>query len=281
VITAFFAAILGAGGDISAKYVLAKMKLPLKQFLPFIFILLAIFSLCIAPFGFYLHQAAFTFINIFLFLLMITFAITSNVLLSKSMQTEPLHEYEMIILMSPLLTIILAEIFLPSERNVNIFLAGLIASLALIIARMRKHHLVLNKNMKQTSLAVLLLAGESILLKHLLDFYSPAFLYFIRVLLVAIVFIFVYRPDAKVLKFTSVLTWLAASAAFGTITMILKLFAFKNIGLVETTIIFLLMPIVTFSASYFYFDEHRNFKKDVVCASIVLLCIIYVTILKS
>ena len=123
-LSAFIAAICSAGIDTTNKFLLAKLKMPLKYYLPYIFAFLVIISGLIlffvkSPIG----AGAFSFHYIFLFMLMIAAAVSWNILISESLQTEPLHEYELIILMTPLVTIILATVLLPAERNIHIFLA--------------------------------------------------------------------------------------------------------------------------------------------------------------
>ncbi len=277
---AILAAISGSGGDISNKYLLARLKLPVKDYLPFIFSILTILSLFLIPVNYHLDHQAFSFKYIILFLIMVACAALWNILLAKSLQTEPLHEYETIILMVPLATVLLAAVFLPVERNFHIFIAGIASSLALFLSRIKKHHFQVSKSAKRTLLAVVLIAIESVALRQLLNFYSPPLLYFIRVLILAIVFFTIYKPDMKLLLIKPIVRSLVISAMFGTGVMILKYYAFQQIGVVLTTMILLLTPIITYLASYFYFNEHRNFKRDIVCAAVVVLCIIYSTLMK-
>lgn len=276
--TAIIAACFGASGDVVNKYLLSKLKLSLRDYLPYVFILLTAVSLLIIPVGFYFNSDGFNFTYLILFLLMCGSAIVWNVLLAKSMQSEPLHEYELIILTAPLVTVLLAAVFLPEERNFQVILVGIVASLALIFTRIRKHHLVLSKSAKRTFLAVIFIAIEAILLKKLLVVFSPAFLYFCRVLILAIVFYIYYKPKNPVLKFTPVRTGLIVASICGTGVMVLKYYAFRSIGVVETTVILLLAPVLTYLASYFYFKERQNFKRDLACAIVIIGCIIYSTL---
>lgn len=273
--TAIIAAIFGAGGDITNKRLLGELKLPAREYLPFVFLILSIISFFLAPLNFHFDTRALSFGYIVLFLFMVACAAIWNMLLAKSLKSEPLHEYESIILLVPMVTVILASVFLPAERNAGAVIAGLVSSGALLYSRFRNHHFQITKNVRRTALAVLLIALESISLKVLLDFYSPSFLYFIRVLLLAGIFFYYYRPDFKILSVKPVLRGLILSAICGTGVMVLKYYAFSNIGVVKTTIILLLSPVITFAASYYYFGEHRNFRRDMTCAMIVIACIIF------
>ena len=272
-ITAFFAAIFGGAGDIINKTILGRMKMGIKNYLPLVFLLLTLVTLIFLPINFYFNHDAFLFWNIVVFVIMLASAGVWNVMLAKSLETEPLHEYEVIVLMSPFITVVLAAIFFSSERHIIAFLAGLISSAVLIISRFNKDHLVISRTAKMTLFAVFLIAVESICIKWLLNFYSPALLYFIRVLILTIIFMAFYRPDFSILKNAKNFNLILISAILGAGVMILRYYAFGSIGLVPTTIIMLLSPLFTYIASYYYFNEKKNFKKDLICAVVIIACI--------
>ncbi|MEI6040546.1 MAG: EamA family transporter, partial [Candidatus Berkelbacteria bacterium] len=275
------AAIFGGSADVFNKILLGKMKMGTKNYLPIIFVMLAFISLFLIPLNFYFSVEALSWKLILILILMIVSAGAWNVLLAKSLETEPLHEYEVIILMSPLVTVILAAIFLPIERNLVTFIAGIVSSIALVLSRFRKHHFVVSKTAKQTMLAVVLIGVEAVCLKILLNYYSPTLLYFIRVTILAIVYLVYYKPDFSLLKKFDLTKIMILTALMGTGVMVLKYYAFQKIGLVLTTIILLIAPIITYLASYFYFKEKKNFGRDAICAIVISICIITSLILNS
>lgn len=277
---AFIAAIFGGSADVVNKILLSKMKMALKDYLPIVFIILAVISLFLVPMNFHFDPQAFSLKMILILIIMIISAGIWNVLLTKSMQTEPLHEYEVIILTSPFVVVLLAAIFLPSERNLVTFIAGIISSLVLVLTRFRRHHFVVSKTAKQTMLAVLLIGVEAVCLKMLLNFYSPSLLYFIRVLILAITFSVIYKPDFSVLKKFETAKLLILASLMGTGVMVLKYYAIQNIGLILTTIILLIAPLITYIASYFYFKEKKDFGRDAICAIVISICIIASLIIK-
>jgi len=274
-LSAFLAAIASAGNDTGLKYLLGKLKLPLKYYLPYVFVLITIISAFSLRLDAHIAAGAFSFHYILLFILMIAAAAIWNVLIAESLQTEPLCEYELIILTAPLITIVLATIFLPAERDIHIFFAGIIASLTLVATKIRRHHLQLSKSAKRTLWAVLFIAIETILLRKLLVVYSPMVLYFARVFVIAIIFLFIYKPDANVLKYRDAMRWLIIVSLLGGTMMILKYYALRTIGVSETTIILLLGPVLTYLPSYFYFHERKEFKRDLIGALVIVGCIIY------
>lgn len=271
---AFFASIGYAGGVAIDKILLCKAKLPIRIFIPLLFLLLALITASLLPKYGMVDWQGFGFKNFLIFVLLIVVVVTWNKFYYHGIQRESLHELELIMLLSPLATIIFAMIFLPSERNLGIFLAGIIASVAFIWSRFKSHHLRLSLTAKGTILAMLLMSFESILIKVLLNTFSPVSLYFIRTLIVAITFLFMYKP---VLKNTSLgLVGLTAiSAFFGVLQMVLKYYGFQNLGVIETTMVLLLGPFMVYAFSYFYFHEKSYYKKDLACAMVVIACIVY------
>lgn len=279
-IQAFIAAIFGGSADVVNKILLGKMKLEIKNYLPIIFIILTVISLFLVPINFHFDSQALSLKMIIILIIMLVSAGIWNVLLAKSMQTEPLHEYEVIILTSPFVIVLLATIFLPAERNIVTFIAGIVSSLVLVLTRIQKHRIAISKTAKQTVLAVLLIGVESVCLDMLLDFYSSPLLYFIRVLILAITFSIIYRPDLSVLRKFETVKLLLLASLMGTGVMVLKYYALQSIGLVLTTIILLIAPLITYIASYFYFKEKKNFARDAICAIVISICIIASLIIK-
>lgn len=279
-IFAFIAAIFGGMADVFNKILLGKMKIGTKNYLPIIFIMLAIVSLFLIPLNFHFSAEALNWKLILVLILMIVSAAIWNVMLAKSLETEPLHEYEVIILMSPLVTVVLAAIFLPIERNLVIFLAGVISSLVLVLTRFRRHHFVVSQTAKQTMLAVLLIGVEAVCLKVLLNYYSPTLLYFIRVLILAIVFLLYYKPDFTILKSFNLTKIMILTVLMGTGMMVLRNYAFQSLGLILTTIIMMIAPLITYIASYFYFQEKKDFGRDAIAAVVISICIIASLILR-
>ena len=275
-IQAFIASIGYAGGVIVDKVILSRYKIPVKRFIPLLFIWLAIITAFLLPsFGLVHWQALWSYKYILLFLAMLAVAITWNSFYYRGIQDSEIHEFELIMMLSPLVTIILSEIFLPTERNLELFIAGAVASLALITSRFRRRHLQITRNSGIIVTAMILMSAESIIIKLLLDVFSPAALYFIRTAIMLVVFLTLWRPKllsmpAKCFAFTII------SAVFGVVQMVLKFYGFVHLGVVETTIILVLGPFLVYFFSAFYFKENLKFR-DIFAAIIVIATVIYIT----
>lgn len=258
------------------KIVLSKNRVPVLRFIPLLFVFLCLITGVLLPFfGGYDYGLATSTRNLLLFSGMIVIAVVWNIFYYRGIQKEEIHEFELIMLLSPLATIIFAEIFLPDERSLSIFLAGLVASLTLIITRFRHHHMKIGRTAWLTIFAMILMSLESIIIKELLSVYSPVTLYFIRTAIIAVIFLLIYRPKLlDVTKQSFLLT--IASAAFGVLQMVMKFYGFQSLGVVETTLILVLGPFLVYFFSAYYFKE-RVFKRDYFAALVVIACVIYVT----
>jgi drug/metabolite transporter (DMT)-like permease len=265
-----------ASGIVADKIILSKKKVPVMRFVPLLFIWLCVITAIFVPkWGWIKWNELLSTKLLILLVLMVVIAVIWNIYYYRGIQKEEIHEFELIMLLSPLVTIIFAEIFLPKERDLSVFIAGLIASLALIITRFRHHHLKVGKTAWFTIFAMVLMSLESIIIKELLSVISPVSLYFIRTLIIAIVFLLLYRPKLFEIS-RDVFGLTIISAIFGVVQMVLKFYGFANLGVVETTMILVLGPFLVYFFSFFYFKE-KLYKRDIFAALVVVASILWVT----
>lgn len=273
---AIIASIGYAGGVIADKIIISKYRVPLWRFAPLLFIWLCVITAIFVPIWGHINlDKLLTFRYVAIFFGMIVVAIIWNIFYYRGIQKEEVHEFELIMMLSPLITIAFAEIFLPSERSWPVFIAALIASAALIATRFRHHHLKISATTWQTILAMVLMSGESILIKNMLGIMSPVMLYFLRTGVIAIVFLAAYRPKLFQMP-KEAYGLIILSAVAGVIQMVLKFYGFQNLGVIETTLILILGPFLVYFFSTFYFKE-KIFKRDIFAATVVVGCILYVT----
>lgn len=266
-----------AGGVIIDKIVLSVYLVPVKRFIPWLFIWLAVISgFCVVLFGGRLHLTDVKLNVWLLFAFMLAVAFVWNLFYYQGIQREEVHEFELVMLFSPLATIVLAELLLPTERSLSTFIAGVIASIALLLSRVEKKHFSLSPYWKQLFIATFLIAFESILLKKLLSDFEPTVLYFFRTTVLAVMFIIAFRP--KLLQISKNAYGLTIiTAFFGVVQMVLKFYGFANIGVVETTLILILGPIIVYLLSNIIFKERISTKTSI-ASLIVIACVVYVII---
>lgn len=277
---ALIASIGYAGGVISDKIILCRNRVPVMRFIPLLFIWLAIITAIFLPvFGRVNWNGLLTTKYIVLFVIMIAIAVVWNIFYYKGIQKEEIHEFELIMLLSPLVTILFAEIFLPAERDWVVFAAAMVASGALLATRFRHHHLKIGRTAWQTIFAMVLMSAESIFIKEMLAVLSPVTLYFIRTAIIAVVFLIFYRPKLFAMPRTAYALTII-SAMFGVLQMVLKFYGFDSLGVVETTMILVLGPFLVYFASMYYFKE-KVYKRDIFAAAVVVLAILFVTFKKQ
>lgn len=278
------AAFAYAAGVVLNKIVLSYQKVGHRQFLVVFFFLLFLLSALLYPFFGKIDSRAFTFDYLVILLLIIIIATVYNILFYHALEKEKIVEWELIVMVTPLSTILFASIFLETERNLGVFIAGLISSLALIISHIRRYHISFDVFQKGLLLYLVLYPFEAILVKKLLYLFSPLALYMVRTLGIFIAlfiwyaFIAPYCKDEPKLDFSKWrlknYLWCLLISVLAVLQMVLIYYGYMSFGVVFTTLVLTLGPILTYLASVVILKE--RLKKRVVFAALVIcFCIIY------
>lgn len=256
------------------KFLALKKHLNYKVFILVLFIFLFLGSLVVWPFFAHVSFEFLSFKYISIFLAMIAVAVGWNVLYYRGLHEEKLVEFELITMIYPLAAIFLASIFLPYEFNIQVFVAGIIASMALIFSHTKSRHLRFNKVEKRLIWTILLMAIESILIRYMLEVMSSAALYCIRTGMILAVFMLMYKGEVKKIKFDRYLFFQAILASLGVALMVFKFEAYTSIDVSFTTLIALLTPILTFIWAHFKEKESFPLKK-IIAALVIIGAILY------
>jgi drug/metabolite transporter (DMT)-like permease len=271
------AALSQVGGILVDKITLTRKQVELRVFIPLLFLFLVLTTGILYPF---LGKVNTDFLKpsfLLLFLAMMICAVIWNIFYYRGVQQEKIHDYELIIMFQPLLTILLATLFLKGERNIHIIIASLLAAIFLIIAHIKRKHLDLTLGAWNLIGAVVFMSVELIIIDQLLKVYSPVALYFLRTGILFIFFYIYYRP--KVNKVANANLWLIfATAALGTIQMVTKFYGFEVYGVVYTSLVLILSPVLVYVLSNIFL--HERFKaRTIISFVVILLCIVYATVL--
>jgi drug/metabolite transporter (DMT)-like permease len=269
--------IFNAGSIIVDKIVLAKKKVPNEFFIPVLFLFVFIISGALYPFLGSISIKALSLSQILAFLGMMAAAVIQNIAYYKALKSEKVIEFELLNMLLPLVTVVLAAIVLPAERNIHIFIAAAVASLALILVHFKKTYLRFAKYSGTLFIAVIFIAIESLFQKVLLNDYSPVALYFFRGGLLFIIFWLIFNPNfikAKVDSFKAVF-W---SALLAEGTMIFRFYSFASQGIVFTILILVLAPFLVYMFSFIFLKEKPSVR-IIVGAFVVMAAIVYATIM--
>ena len=272
-----FATLGNALGVVVDKITLSKHKVSLKVFYPLLFVFLCFFAGALLPFLGHIDLAkAFSNYYLVIFGAMIFSALIWNIFYYKGLQKEHLYEFELIITLTPLMTTFIASLLLIEERNWHIIAPAIIASLALLMAHIKKDHLAFSEYSVGILIAVLFMSLEMVLIKILLQVYSPVSLYFIRTLIIMVVFLFYFRPNVRGENFTHIGLIVLSSLA-GVLQMVLKFYSFDVYGVIYTNLIMTLAPILVYLSCIFVLKEKISFRA-IIAGCIILVCIVWATI---
>lgn len=261
------------------KFILAKQRMKVRDYIPLLFaflFLITFASLLIPGLGAINLILASNQQFIFYFILMILLAIIWNIFYYQGLQEERLVEFELILMLTPLVTVLMVTLFFPEEFKAPVFGAALVGSLTLFLSHLRKHHFEFDKYAIQLVLAVVLIAMETMVQKELLNIYSPALLYAARTGLLALFFAIYYRPNAHHFhrpEFRLVF-W---SAFLGSVGMVTKFYGFQTLGVTYTTLLLLLVPVLV-AWSDARVNKTPVSHRTLLAFVIILGCVIYATL---
>lgn len=276
-ITLLISALSGAIGVIVDKVALSRRHLSVHIMAPLQFLFLFLLTAIIVPWiGRFDLAAALSPLALFLFIVMVLLAGAWNVLYYRAVKNETIQEVELIILLGPLVTTLLSAIVLPNERNSQVLIAAVIASLTLIVTHIERRHISLDYYSKWLLVGIFLMAAESIVIKQLLDIWSPAALYMARTFYVFLFFQFLVRPHFDHLAPKSV-GWVFTSALFGVIYMVTKFYGYQSVGIVYTTLILALQPALVLFLDRVFLNERLK-PKYLVATLVIIVAVIYGTL---
>jgi len=274
---ALIAAISQASGVIVDKIILTRKRVEVHVFIPALFMFLMLLTAILMP---SLGKVSTEFLSvkyIGIFLAMLVAAIIWNVFYYRGIQKEKVQELELIMMFQPLFTIFLAAVLVERNINAHVFIASVVAAMALIVAHLRKMHFQFTEYTSGLILAVVFMSVEIILQKILLEVFSPVALYFTRTLVIFLFFYFYYRPRME--QISSVNTWLIlTSSALGVAQMVTKFYGFETYGVIYTSLVLILAPVLVYMLSRITLHERLKVR-TVVCAVVILGCILYATFL--
>ncbi len=270
------AALTNAMGLGFEKVALAKKRMPNGLYLSVLFLIIFFITSLMSPFlGAIDHALVFKPKYIILFVTALTLGIMYNYLMSVSIQKEKLHEHEMIMMLSPVLTIVLASLYTPASVDFRVFVAAFVAAVCLLIAKLEKGHFDFSRYSINLVIAVFMMAVESLIINELLKAYSPISLYAFRTGFMFLAYVLIFRPHFNLMSRDN-FKLVVGSAVMGSIYMVLRLYGYKDFGIVKTTLFLVASPILVYLISARYFKEKISWKTGF--ASIVILgCIVYVS----
>ena len=216
--------------------------------------------------------------NLLIFLSIIIISIFANIFLIYSLKREDLSELEPIRLMQPLFTILIAFIFsfffniYQSEKNLSILGLSLIASISLISAHIKKHHLVFNKYILAALAGSFLFALELVISKSILQYYSPLTFYFFRVLFIFLITWIIFHPKTISMNNKTKLMIFLIGISVTTYRLTIY-YGYILLGISFTTLLFILAPIFIYLFAAIFLKEKITLRQ-IISSIIIVICVI-------
>ena len=280
----FYLPIIGAlalaSGTIIQKVVLRKKKIGVKTYVSAEFLAIVLAMLPFIYFFWKLDSPAYELKNIFIFLLIVLFSIFANLFNVFSMKSEKVSRLEPAKILEPLFVVLLAIIFsfifgeVLYERNLNVLIPALIAGAALVFSHIKKHRISFYKFFIAEIFASFFFALELILSRLILDSYSPITFYFLRSLSVFLISLVIFRPQLTRLTKKVQLQFLVLGFVWAIYRVIIY-YGYLSLGVVFTTLLFMLGPIFIYLFAWKFLKEKIEMK-NIVAALVIILCIAYV-----
>jgi drug/metabolite transporter (DMT)-like permease len=250
----FLSALANAGSVVIDKFTFKKYKIPVEVFIPVLFLLVFILTSLFVPFLGRVSLKILEPFYLFVFAGMVMAAVIQNIFYYRAIQAEKVAEFELFNMTVPLVTVLLAAIIFPAERNWYVFLAALAASLTLIFTHLKKTSIVFSRGSLFALIAVLFIAIEIQFQKIILEVISPVSLYAIRCGFLALIFIVMHRQAfAK----NALLAWkyLLIPSILAVLTMVFRFYGFETVGIIYTVLVLTISPLLIYLASALLFKE--------------------------
>ncbi len=277
--------IIEAAGTILEKKILRKHKIDYKNYTVYGFLAIVLVMLPLIAFLWVIKPEAYQIKNILIFAFVIFTSILANLFSYYSLKRKDVTELEPIRLMQPLFTILLAFILsfffaaYSAEKKYSIIVLALIASIALIAAHVKKHHLIFNKYIISALLGSLFFSIELVASKPILQYYSSFTFYFLRCLCIFIISWIIFQPKITSIPNKTKLYILVVGILWVVYRVILY-YGYLTLGIVFTTILFILAPVLIFIFARIFLKEKLQLR-HIISAVIIVACIIAAIILEE
>ncbi|VVB83071.1 EamA-like transporter family protein [uncultured archaeon] len=266
-------------GTILDKFNLRNKKLGIRLYQVASFLALVLVMLPLIYFFWKLDAGAFELKNILIFVGIIISATVANLFIYYSEKGAKITSIEPAIIVETFFVIIITIVFGFfikgfSETSSKIIIPTLIALAALIFPYLKKEHLKLNKYFIAALLGSFFFALELVLSKFILDFYSPLTFYFLRCLLIFAISWIIFMPNFKKLDKKSWILILITGAVYVGYR-VATYYGYLNYGIILTTLITMLAPIVVYILANRFLKEKLSWK-NILSSAIILGCVAYV-----
>ena len=265
-------------GTILERIVLKMKKIDVKFYQTASFFSIILACLPFVYFFWRVDSGAFQLKNILIFVGIVLFSIIANLFVFYSLKWEKVTNLEPARILEPLFVVLLALLFSffisGFDRDFNVIIPAIIASVALVFPHIKKHHLQLNKYFIAAILGSFFFALELVLSNLILQFYSLITFYFLRCASIFLISLIIFRPRLKPLKDKKIPVLIFTTAAVWVGYRMAIYFGYIRYGVTFTTLIIMLSPIFIYFIANRFLKEKLNWK-NILSSVIIIACVLY------
>jgi drug/metabolite transporter (DMT)-like permease len=203
--------------------------------------------------------------------------LSQNILYYLALEKKDICEVEPIILLSTPMTIILAMAIFPSERSLTLIIASFVATAALLFSRLEKKHLDFDKYSWFLLGSGVFCAIEAILIRYMLAVTNAVSLYGIRTASLALLLYLLFRGIKTNKTNTKGAIQVFLNSGITSIYFVARFFAIASIGIVKSSLILLLGPVIILLFSKIFLKERIPLKRAFGDA-VVLACVAVISL---
>lgn len=268
---------LEAAGMIIEKKVLK--RLDFKKYTVYEFFAIV---LVLAPFLYFIwniEKEAFYLKNILIFIFVVFISIIANLLIFYSLKRESISEVEPIWIMQPIFTIILAFILFSNEREITGIILACIASFALILAHIKRNHLIYDKYILAALLGSFFFSLELIASSFILQYYNPFLFYFFRCFFIFVICYAIFKPNGKELN-KKISFMILVLGAMWVVYRAIIYYGYQNLGIVFTTTLFIFSSVLMMIFAVIFLKEKPT-SKQIISTIVISICVVLSIFLKN
>ncbi len=199
--------------------------------------------------------------------------LTSNLLYFHALKHDLLTEMETVGLLSYIPVIATSYIFYTDERSLPVLISAIIASLAVIWSHWKKGHPFVRKRTYPYLLWLLIIAPiEAIAFKEIFLMWDPISLQFVREIIIVPILGYMYADTLRRVPVRSFFAIFFTGAVL-TLSSILFFVSYSKLGIIRTTLIFNLQPLLAYIGALLFLKEKFN-RKKFIAFLIVLISIV-------
>jgi len=267
------AAFVGAFEQLDIKYTLSELKLNVARFNVQFFPIIFLVTLALTPFNWQLDWVAVrSFPRVIEILALITVGAIWHVAYFRGVKKEHVDEFELFRLLQPLVAASLAALLFSSERIPLIGVAITLSSLILVLAHFRHHHFYGSSATRYLLIGTIAMGVEAVLVKDLIQFFSPIVLLAIYSGGLTIIFYRLFpsiNDPGSARQIRAVITAAILGALYG----LLLFSSIKLLGVARTTMLLMVEPLLVYMGARFLLRETLHPTKVVAGLTVAAIVI--------